>query len=146
MASTSRASRSFLAAAASCDFMKGEPGGHDQILGRQGQLAVARGFEVSDELVGQGQDRDARQIDLLAAGEIEQEVQGTLEPVEIDDEAGDRAIARLPVHHQPATRRTSPCTNRTIGRRIEAKGLKATPISRRRSGRTKMTPRRMKRP
>ena len=42
--------------------------------------------EVGEELLGQVQDRDPGKIDLLRAGELEQQVERPFEAVEIDDE------------------------------------------------------------
>ena len=66
----------------------GEPGGHDEIVGRELEPQLARFLDEGEILLGERQHRNARQIDLLAARELEQEVERPLEAVEIDSEGG----------------------------------------------------------
>ncbi len=47
-----------------------------------------RFLDEGEVLLGERQHRNARQVDLLAAGELEQEVERPLEAVEIDREGG----------------------------------------------------------
>ncbi len=74
-------------------FEVGEPCRHDQIIGGDLETqAVLRGDE-GEILVGQGQDRQLGEIDLLLARQGEQEVDRPLIAVEIEEER--RLLARI---------------------------------------------------
>ena len=64
----------------------GEPGRHHEIFGRDLQLAGLHAVQIGQELLGQRQDRDLGEIDLVGAGEVQQQVERPLEPVQVDDE------------------------------------------------------------
>ncbi len=80
----------------------GEPGRHDQIVGREFEPLLARGLDEEEILLGERQDGDAGQVDLLPPGELQQQVERTLEPVEIDREGG---LAARPVGLEIAAKR-----------------------------------------
>ncbi len=66
----------------------GQPRGHDQIVGRQLEVqppGLAHELEV---LVGQRQDRDPGQVDLLLAGQLQQHVDRPAVAVQVQDEWG----------------------------------------------------------
>ncbi len=65
----------------------GEPGRHDEIIGRQLQAQFTRRLDESEILLGEREHGNARQIDLLATREFEQQVERPLETVEIDGES-----------------------------------------------------------
>ena len=65
---------------------KGEPGGHHQIVGRQFEPQRPRRLDEPQVLLDQRQNGDARKVDLLPPGKLQQQVQRTLEAVEIDRE------------------------------------------------------------
>ena len=50
-------------------FQKGQPGGHDQVIGRQFDAQGPRLFDEGQVLLGQFQDRDLAQVHLLGARE-----------------------------------------------------------------------------
>ena len=69
-------------------FQVGEPCGHDEVIGGELEPQFARGLDESEILVGEFEDRNADEIDLLAARELQQQVERTFEAVEIDLERG----------------------------------------------------------
>ena len=81
---------------------EGEPGRHDQIVGREFEPLLARGLDEQQILLGERKDGDAGEIDLLPPGELQQQVERTLEPVEID---GERWLAARPVGLEIAAKR-----------------------------------------
>ena len=81
-----------------------EPGRHDQIVGGELEPLLARGLDEQQILLGERQDGDAGEIDLLPARELEQQVERALEPVEVDRERG--LVAR-PVGLEIAAERRS---------------------------------------
>ena len=70
----------------------GEPGGHHEIIGGKLKPKAARGFDEFEILLGEGEDGDFLQIDLLPPGEVEKQVERPLEPVDIDDEGAAAPI------------------------------------------------------
>jgi hypothetical protein len=66
----------------------GQPGGHHEVVRRQLQAHTARRLDEGDVLLGQGQDRDAVEVHLLAASEFEQQVERPFEPVHVDEQSG----------------------------------------------------------
>ena len=67
-------------------FQEGEPGGHQEIVGGEVDLLFLRLADPDEILVGQFEDRDLHQVDLVAPGEVQQHVQRALVTVEIDRE------------------------------------------------------------
>ncbi|MGY3118158.1 hypothetical protein ACVWXQ_002095 [Bradyrhizobium sp. S3.14.4] len=65
---------------------EGKPGRHHEIIGSKLQPDLSRGFDEVEVLVGQRQDRDLGEIDLLLPRQREQQV--------------ERALIALDVHHQ----------------------------------------------
>ena len=65
-------------------FQVGEPGRHHEIVGRKFEPQPAGLLDEGEVLLGERQDRDAVEIDLLPAGEFEQQVERSLEPVDVD--------------------------------------------------------------
>ena len=68
-------------------FQISEPSRHHQIIGRQLEPELARFLDESEILVRQRQDRDLGEVDLLLAGEREQEIERPLEAFDIDDQS-----------------------------------------------------------
>src|SRR5208282_3524168 len=66
----------------------GEPRGHHQVIGRKLQPQLARLFDEGKVLVGERQDRDLGQVDLLLAGERQQEVERALKALDVDHQRG----------------------------------------------------------
>ena len=64
----------------------GEPRRHDQIAGREFDAEPPGLCDIGQILLGQRQYGDAREVDLLRAGERKQKIERTLEAVEIDDQ------------------------------------------------------------
>ena len=100
-------------------FEKGEPGGHHQIIGGELQPHLAGGFDEGEILLGQRQNGNAREINLLAAGKLQQEVERPLESVNVDEEGFLFAVRsvfqlerQLLRHHHPS--RDSPRPKREI--------------------------------
>ena len=75
-------------------FQVGEPGGHHQVIGGELEPQFARRLDEGEILVGELEDRNSRQVDLLAARKLKQQVERPLEPVDIDVE---RRFARATV-------------------------------------------------
>src|SRR5262249_22954693 len=65
-------------------FQVSEPGRHHQIVRRELEPQPARLLDEGEILVGQRQDRDLGEIDLLMAGQRQQEVEGPLETLDVD--------------------------------------------------------------
>ena len=63
-------------------FEEREPRGHDEIIGGDLELQRARFGEIGQIMLDQLQDRDLREIDLLRAGQVEQQVERSLPAVE----------------------------------------------------------------
>ena len=79
-------------------FEKGQPGGHHQIVGGQLQSNLAGGLDEGKILFGQRQNGNPRQINLLAARQLQQQVKRALEPIDVDEEGFPlvaRSILRL---------------------------------------------------
>ena len=70
----------------------------------------ARRLDEGEVLLGERQDRDAVQVDLLPAGELEQEVERPFEAVDVDVQRrlADRALGELDVLERQATRPSRP--------------------------------------
>ena len=69
-------------------FQIGEPRRHHQIIGGELEPQFARLFDEGEILIGQRQDRDFREIDLLLARERQQKVERTFKTLDVDDERG----------------------------------------------------------
>jgi hypothetical protein len=67
-------------------FQEGEPGRHHEIIGGKLEPDLSRGFDEVEILVGERQDRDLGEIDLLLPRQCEQQV--------------ERPLVALDVHHQ----------------------------------------------
>ena len=67
-------------------FEVGEPRRHHQVVRRQFEPVAARLLDEGEVLVRQRKHRNAVKIDLLAAGEFEQQVQRPGKTVDIDDQ------------------------------------------------------------
>ncbi len=63
-------------------FQPGEPGRHHQPVGGELEADAAGPLDHREILLHQRQDGDAREIDLFAAREVEQQVERPLEPVQ----------------------------------------------------------------
>ena len=72
-----------------------EPGCHDQVVGGELDAKPPGGVNEGQVLLGELQDRDAAQVDLLGAGERQQQVERTLEAVDVDHQrlGGSRSAA-----------------------------------------------------
>jgi hypothetical protein len=64
----------------------GEPGGHDQIIGGELEAQAAGSLDEGEILLGERQDRDAGDVDLLARASVEQQIERPLEAVDVDDQ------------------------------------------------------------
>src|SRR6516162_1639440 len=73
----------------------GEPRRHHEIVGRQLESELARLLDEGEILVCERQDRNFGEVDLLLAGEREQQVEGAFEALDIDHQC---RFARRPVH------------------------------------------------
>ena len=81
----------------------GEPRRHDEIVGGDLEPQLARRRDEGEVLVGELQDRDLGEVDLLLARQREQHVDRPLIAVEIDDELRRLPAARLaPARRAPA--------------------------------------------
>ena len=69
-------------------FQVGEPCRHHQVIGGDLQLQRLGPLDVEKILVDQREDRNLPQIDLLPPGEVEQQIERTLPPVELEIERG----------------------------------------------------------
>ncbi len=67
-------------------FEIGKPGRHHQIVGGQFQLQFARTLDELEILLGQRQNGNLRQIDLVMAGKFQQQVEWSFEAIDIDDQ------------------------------------------------------------
>ena len=89
---------------------EGEPGRHHQVVGRQFDPQRLGLVDEGQVLLGQLQDRDLAQVDLLGARQRQQQVERPLEAVDIDDQRlggqplGDRRsrlVLPLILSHRP---------------------------------------------
>ncbi len=62
----------------------GEPGRHHEIVGGDLDALLAHGLDEAQILLGERQDRDLGEIDLLAAGEVEQQVERAFIAAHVD--------------------------------------------------------------
>lgn len=62
----------------------GKPGCHDEVIGCKLDADTPGAFDEQQILLGERQHRNARQIDLLVAGEIEQQVERAFEAGDVD--------------------------------------------------------------
>ncbi len=78
-------------------FQIGEPRRHHQIVGRELEPQLLGLLDEGEILLGERQHRDLGEIDLLGAGQGEQQVERPLEAADIDDERllGGRAEVEL---------------------------------------------------
>ena len=67
-------------------FQIGEPRRHHQIVGGKLEPQLARLLDEDEILLGQRQDRDLGEIDLLLAGERQQQVERALEALDVDQQ------------------------------------------------------------
>ena len=65
-------------------FQVRQPCRHHEVVGGDFKAKVADVLDVGEVLLGQRQDRDAGEVDLLGAGKREQKVERPLEPVDVD--------------------------------------------------------------
>src|SRR6516164_110161 len=72
----------------------GEPRRHHEVIGRQLESQLARLLDEGKILIRERQDRNFGEVDLLLAGEREQEVERAFETLDIDHQCG---LARRPV-------------------------------------------------
>ena len=68
-------------------FQVSEPRRHDEVVGGELDPQPARRLDEGEVLLGERQDRDLCEIDLLVARKLEQKVERTFEAGDIDDEA-----------------------------------------------------------
>ena len=76
-------------------FQKRQPSRHDQIIGRDFEAQPRRCRDEGEILLGERQDRDPAQIDLLLARELQQQIDRPLEPVEIENQRRLAGLVRL---------------------------------------------------
>ena len=69
-------------------FQIGKPRRHHQIIGGELQPQFARRLDEGEILVGQRQDGDLGEIDLLLARQRQQKVERTLKALDVDDQRG----------------------------------------------------------
>src|SRR6267378_789360 len=67
-------------------FEIGQPRRHHQIIGRELQAQAPRLVDENQVLVGERQDRNLGEVDLLLAGEREQQIERTFEALDVDDQ------------------------------------------------------------
>ncbi|PHK29668.1 hypothetical protein VF12_30780, partial [Nostoc linckia z15] len=67
-------------------FQIGQPGGHHEIVGREGEVPAPCLVHEGQILFGQLGDRQLQQIDLLRPGERQKDMQGAFIAFQIDDE------------------------------------------------------------
>ena len=67
-------------------FEIGEPGRHHQIIGGELEAQIARRLDESEILLGQSQNRNLGEIDLLAARQLQQKIERALKAIDIDKE------------------------------------------------------------
>src|SRR5215813_6962690 len=73
----------------------GEPRRHHEIVGRQLESELARLLDEGEILVCERQDRNFGEVDLLLAGQREQQVEWAFEALDIDHQC---RLARCPLH------------------------------------------------
>ena len=77
-------------------FQVSEPRRHDEVVGGELDPQPARRLDESEVLLGERQDRDLCEIDLLVARKLEQKVERTFEAGDVDDKtlvgADDRRL------------------------------------------------------
>src|SRR6185312_10448246 len=64
----------------------GEPRRHHQIVGSQFEIHLLRGLDELEILVGQFQDRDLGDVDLLVARQRQEKIERALETIDLDEE------------------------------------------------------------
>ena len=79
-----------------------EPGRHHQVVGRELDPQPLRRLDEAEVLLGEPQDRDPPEVDLLAARQRQQEVERSLEAVEVDDQR----LGRQPLGRRSRRRRS----------------------------------------
>jgi hypothetical protein len=67
---------------------EGEPGGHHEVIGSQFEADLSRRLDEAQILVGQRQDRNLGEIDLLLPRQREQQVKRALIALDVDDQRG----------------------------------------------------------
>ena len=67
-------------------FQVGEPGRHHEIVGGKLEAHLARRFDEGEILVGQRQDRDLGEIDLLLPRQRQQQVERAFIALDVDDQ------------------------------------------------------------
>ena len=80
-------------------FQIGEPGRHHEVVGGELEAQLARLLDEDEVLLGQRQDRDAVEVDLLPPRKLEQEVERALEAVDVDMQGrlAGRALGKLQI-------------------------------------------------
>ena len=86
-------------------FQVGEPCRHDQVVGGDLEPQPPLRRDEREILIGQGQDRDAGEIDLLVARQRQQQIDRPLIAVEVQDQCRPVRLTRArigrPAHHRP---------------------------------------------
>ena len=67
-------------------FQVSQPGGHHEIIGRELEADFSRGLDERQILVGQRQDRNLGEIDLLLPRQRQQQVERALIALDVDDQ------------------------------------------------------------
>ena len=69
-------------------FQVGEPGGHHEVIGRKLEADLSRGLDERQILIGQRQDRNLGEIDLLLPRQRQQQIERAFIPLDIDHQRG----------------------------------------------------------
>jgi hypothetical protein len=64
----------------------GEPGSHHEVIGREFEADLSRGLDENQILVGQRQDRNLGEIDLLLPRQRQQQVERAFIALDVNDE------------------------------------------------------------
>src|SRR5918993_793406 len=80
-------------------FQVGEPGRHDEVVGGELEAQLASFIDEDEVLLGQRQNRDAVEVDLLPARKLEEEIERAFEAVDIDMQGrlAGRALGKLQI-------------------------------------------------
>src|SRR5690606_499456 len=120
----------------------GEPSRHHEIVGGDLEAQAPRLGDEGEILVGELQDRDLREVDLLLAREVEKNVDRPLVGAEIEEEV---ALARI-AHRWPVTKRTRSMMTSTGQESTQPMMLRLIPSCAPMNGRRKMSARRISKP
>ena len=94
-------------------FEIGEPRRHHQIIGGHFELQLSRLLDEDQILLGQRQDGNPRQINLVMAREFEQQVERTFEAADIDDQRIGRSVG-LAATGWPPSGHSSRCCSTSL--------------------------------